>query len=523
MNHNWKNFPYRKYILLFIAITVCLSVNGRDKINVIPYPVIQGAVKSTAFKVTADGKDIFTEKFKDINYTHFAHKKRVSLVVTSSQPIVSWTISPKENINKVKLEGNKIKFTQEKPGYHVLTINNEERLFILTDKPSNNAPKINTPGVIDIMQYNADNTGKKVSTKEIQKALDDAAEQKKILVFSPGIYKTGTIRISSNARIYLPAGAMIKGSEKREDYPSDDGRKESDHINDKANYTDNGEWMTFSRLLLVDNAKDVKIWGDGTIDGSGSIVRAQGKPANLIRIRNSKDVEIDGLVLRDPASWNTHILKSENVTIRNIKMLNDRDVPNTDGFDPDASKNVLIENCFAYCSDDNIAIKTTNNGNLLQDCEDITVRNCVFLTKKSSLKVGTETKGATMRNITFENNYVVEADRGLALYCMDGARFENIRFINNYIESNFPDNQQKGIHFQIRKRSGEGYIKNVLIKDCSFGAAFPRGAEMMGLDAAHLIDGVTFKNLKIAGELCLSADKLGLKTNEFVKNIKFEK
>ena len=148
-------------------------------------------------------------------------------------------------------------------------------------------------------------------------------------------------------------------------------------------------------------------------------------------------------------------------------MINDRSVANTDGFDPDASKNVLIDHCFAYCSDDNIAIKTTNNGGLLQNCESITVSNCVFLTKKSSLKVGTETKGAIMQNILFQNNHVVEADRGMALYCSDGALFQDIRFIGNYFEKGFADSQKKAIHFQIKNRSGAGQIRNVLIKDCS--------------------------------------------------------
>jgi polygalacturonase len=204
-------------------------------------------------------------------------------------------------------------------------------------------------------------------------------------------------------------------------------------------------------------------------------------------------------------------------------MINDRSVANTDGFDPDASKNVLIDHCFAYCSDDNIAIKTTNNGGLLQDCENITVSNCVFLTKKSALKVGTETKGAFMKNIRFKNNYVVEADRGLVLYCYDGASFQDIQFTGNYFEKGFPDSQKKAIHFQLRKRSGEGSIKNVLIKDCVFSESFHSASEIVGLNAAHTIDGIKIKNLKIGGKLCLRVEDLHLKTNEYVHNISFEK
>ncbi|HEX7845390.1 MAG TPA: glycosyl hydrolase family 28 protein, partial [Chitinophagaceae bacterium] len=368
-----------------------------------------------------------------------------------------------------------------------------------------------------------DGTGQTLSTAALQKALDEAAAAKKILYFPPGVYRTGSLKVSSNANIFLEAGAMIKGSEDRKDYPSDDNKKESDHVNDKANFTDNGEWMTFSRLILVDSASNVKIWGRGIIDGSGSIVRAQGKPANLIRIRNSRNVNIEGVILRDPACWNTHILHSENVTIRNIKMLNDRSVANTDGFDPDASKKVLIDNCFAYCSDDNIAIKTTNNANLLADIDDVVINNCVFITKKSALKVGTETKGASMRNIVFKNNYIVEADRGMVLYCNDGATFEKISFINNYFELGLKSSNLKAVHFQIKNRSGKGQIKNILIKDCKIASTFSNVSEIVGLDAEHIVDGVLFKNVTLGGKLVQSLNDIGAKTNEFVKNIRFEK
>ncbi|MEA4936231.1 MAG: glycosyl hydrolase family 28 protein [Paludibacter sp.] len=275
------------------------------------------------------------------------------------------------------------------------------------------------------------------------------------------------MKIKSNTRIYLDAGAVIKGSENSADYPTDEGRPESDHINrPKETYTDNGEWMTFSRLILIDNAENVQILGSGVIDGSGSVVRSQGKPANLIRIRRSKNILIDGVVLRDPAAWNTHIQMSEDVTIRNVKVINDFDVPNTHGFDPDASRNVLIDNCFAYCNDDNVAIKTTNNLNLNQDLDNITIKNCVFLTRKSALKVGTETKAANMTNIIFKNNDVVVCDRGIVLYCYDGANFSNIQFINNRFEYSYIKGQQRGVHFIIRDRSGRSSVSNVLVKDC---------------------------------------------------------
>ena len=476
-------------------------------------------VKSDKFIAKIGDRELFVEHFKAIHYVDFTLEKKAELKVTFSDPISTFRISPQsKGIRGIK-EVNSLVFIIRDSGYYVVEINNSEKLFVFANAPLKDVPSEHKGKVLNVMDYVKDSTGCSLQTRFIQKALDEASRTRKTLVFSKGIYRTGTLSIGSNSHVFLEEGAIIKGSEDRKDYPTDNNLLEADHINNKAKYSDNGEFMTFSRLILIDQADDVHIWGRGIIDGSGTLIRAQGKPANLLRIRNSKNVLIEGIILRDPAAWNTHIMHSDNVTIRDVKVLNDAEVHNTDGFDPDASKNVLIEHCFAYCNDDNIAIKNTNNLNLLQDTENIIVRGCVFLTHKSSLKVGTETKGSKMRNILFEDNDVLECDRALALYCNDGATFENISFLNNRIERNFPDSQRRAIQFSIGNRSGKGQIKSVLIKECNFLEKFPNGSTIKGLDEEHLIDGVIFENVTVNGQRMTSLQDFGIKETPFVKNI----
>lgn len=199
--------------------------------------------------------------------------------------------------------------------------------------------------------------------------------------------------------------------------------------------------------------------------------------------------------------------------MRHVKIINDPQVPNTDGIDPDASTRVLVENCFAYCSDDNIAIKSTNNLSLLKDVNHIVVRGCTFLTRKSALKVGTETKAKVMENITFENNDIVECDRALVLYCYDGALFKNISFRNNRVEKNHPDNQRKAIHFSIMQRNGAGKIQKVQIEDCIFYTKFPRKSVMAGLDDEHCIEGVTIKNMVVEGRKVNNLEEADIEVN----------
>lgn len=488
------------------------------------YSVPAGATPSKVFRVTANGNPVFTESFKDIHYAHFSADGEVTVAIKAPSRIFKHSISPKSLDIDGKAARDTLTFTISGPRQLVVTINDAPRLFVFVDPIDADAPVPGEPGVASILDFDVDPSGRRPDTARIQHAIDTVAGAGGVLYFPPGTYLTGTLALKSNLTVYLAGGAVILGSPGRDDYPVDAGFKESDHINDPEHYSNQGAKMTYSRLILVDHAKNVRIAGRGVIDGRGKIVREQGKPANLIRIRDSSNVTVEGVILRDPAAWNTHVLYSDHVTFRNVKIINDRTVKNTDGINPDASQDVFIERCFFYCSDDTVAIKTSGNSRLLHNAERITVRGCVMLTKKSAMKLGTESFAEFQRDITFENNDVVEADRAMSLYCSDGAKFEHIRWLNNRVESTYPDVLQRTVHFTVIKRGGDkpGHIRNVLIKDTHVATASPNPPTMQGYDAAHGISGVRFVNFTVGGRVCRSAADARLEINEFVKDVTFE-
>lgn len=502
-------------IILVIVMQALLCQNLAAQAKLEAYPLLTGQV-SERFAATAGGTAIPVSFYKGFHYLRFGHKGAVNLDIQLLQPADDLQLLPEHPfVNHDK----GIRLRLEKPGYYVLSAGNGQKLFILADSLSMQQNEL--PGkVVSIAQYGADNTGKKSTTAQLQRAINETAAKGQTLYIGPGIYTTGTLRIGSNANIYLAGGCLLNASTDTADYAIDKGFSEANEYSAAAKkFSDNGEYMTFSRMILIENANNVTIRGRGIINGNGHIIRKSGKTPNLVRIRKSANVRIEGICLFDPAAWNTHILYSDQVTIRNIKMINDPDVKNTDGFDPDASTNVKILDCFAYCSDDNVAIKSTNNGGLLKNVENILVDGCVFLTKKSSLKVGTETRAAVMKNIQFSNNHVLEADRGMALYCSDGTTIEQVRFNNNFFGKGFADNEKKAIHFVIRKRNGAGMIRNIFIDNCHFSANFHRSIVLNGLDANHTIDNVVFSNIYVAGKKCTSLSNLELSKNEFVGSV----
>lgn len=483
----------------------------------VAYPGPPGEARSQSYSLTVNGQPVFVTKFKDISYAHFAFSGTAEVVVRAGASIVNFSISPKSRGIQAVKSGSDLSFALRQPEKLIVTIDKLEKLFIFADPPEVDPPRPGQAGVIDIRDYGVDQTGATVDTAKIQKAIDVTASQNGgtggVLYFPAGKYLTGTIEMRSNVTVYLAPGALLQGSSNPADYPVDPGFSESGI---------NGETMTFSRLIYFDHVVKARIIGRGTIDGNGKTVRRAGRAANLIRMKQSSDIAIEDVVLRDSAAWNLHPLYCDNVAIRNIKMMNDLTNPNTDGVDPDSSHHVTIDGCFFYCSDDCIANKTTNNSNLLRDCEDITVSNCVFWTIKTAQKIGTETKGRYMRRIRFENNDVVHADRAYYLTIQDGAIAEDNSCDNIRTEVIGGDSQQRIFLMEIKKRSGSGLIRGITFTNWSSEDFSPNNSALLGLDSEHQISNVAFVNLVIAGQKRAGLNEARICANNYVNNVTFK-
>jgi len=430
--------------------------------------------------------------FKHYHYALIELTEATELSLTSGTAINAYEISPiSRNIQSTR-EGNTIRFRLDKPGYVMVRINETERFFIFAEKPE----VIPTTNVANILTFGVTNDGATNVTAQVQKAINQTAGKGQTLLFPAGVYKCGQLVLPSNTHIHISRGAVLQVDDASADVFGGTGR------------------LTTKRFIFISDASNVKITGLGAINGNGASLRAKfGDNARmrLVLAVNCTGLELNGVMLQDPGSWNTQILQCRDVEIRNIKLMNDIDLSNTDGFDPDASQNLRIIDCFAYCSDDNVAIKTTNYGNYLADVDNITVKGCVFLTKKSSLKVGTETRGENMRNILFEDNDVLECDRGMALYCSDGAHFDNIRYVNNRFERNHPDAKQMWMNFTVNRRTPNsklGKMTNILVKDCMFYRAFPKKSEIKYPEPGTGIE-LTIDNLALGGQKITTSEQAG--------------
>lgn len=500
---------------MFIRIHVCVLV-GLLTI------VTSSLSFAQSFELLCNGKSIQVNEQNDVPLTYGLNTYKFARVTYSGKPLsleiatsgfefsnTDWDISPHSYGLKGVRKGNKLSFTIDQIGYLVLRFSKDQdftkRLVIFVEPPEV-LPK---GELVDIVKsYKIDPTGTKNETQKIQQALNEISGTDKVLYFPDGMYKSFMLQIKSDTRIHLAKNArIIADASNLDSYMASGGKG-------------------INRFILVEDAQNIHVSGLGTFDGNGTEILGVNDPEavrkldgmRLLFMLNAKNVSFDGILLKDAARWNTHFMGCEDITFRNCKMMNNlinnEFFGSLDGWDPDASKRVLIENCFGWAGDDNVAVKCTGYGNLgiYHDVEDVTVRGCVFLTKKSSLKIGTETRCANYKRIVFEDNDIIEADRVMGINVRDKAVVDGVLFKNNRSEYCYPDRKQMGINIYLTRREDDqpwtGKIKNVVIEGCSFEQKFPKKMQISRVESHTVKEDiqVMFKNLTIEGKKIKSLD-----------------
>ena len=257
----------------------------------------------------------------------------------------------------------------------------------------------------DVTNYGILGDGKTNNTGRLNVLLKKAGEKGGIVFVPPGQYVTGSIRLYSNTTLYLASGAVLLGSDWKEDFP----------------VLDRDDLGTIHRcgLIHAENAENITVCGGGKIDGRGWFWwddPKQPRP-NCIAPVLCNQVKIENITIVNSPNWTIHPLCCTDVVIHGISIKNPYDSPNTDGINPNGCSNVRISDCCIDVGDDCLTLKSGTEYTPLaksRACEAITITNCTMLHGHGGVVIGSEMSGG-VRNVTISNCVFKNTDRGIRI------------------------------------------------------------------------------------------------------------
>lgn len=297
------------------------------------------------------------------------------------------------------------------------------------------------------MDFGAVPDGVTVNTEAIQRAID-LCEKDAGVYIPKGVFVTGALFLKSNLTIFLEKGSKLLGSDRLEDFPI-------------MGYSFEGKnQLCYASLLNTGDAfyENITIEGEGVIDANGEKLFAlemqenKGKRGRAVCIRNTKNLFLKNITIRQSPAWCLHLLYCRNVFINSIKVHTKykengdlyQGIFNGDGMDIDSCKNVMIVDSFIASQDDCIAIKSGRDEEGRRTgiaSENIVIENCTF---KSGfgVAIGSEMSGGVqdiyVKNCVFENVFSIgsiKAVRGRGGY-IKNIHYENCSLKNYSMEFN---------------------------------------------------------------------------------------
>lgn len=398
----------------------------------------------------------------------------------------------------------------------------------------------------DLQALGADTKGQTKCTGLINQTIElAAAEGGGTLYFPAGNYLTGAIILKSNITLYLEAGATLQFSTDFDDYlPFRKIRWEGVFMN------------SFTPLLYAEHAENVTIKGEGTLEGNGhawwdEIRRIQYAMARnetpedtryqtmweeqnpgikvepyyqagmrrrffrppFIQFFESKNIQIEGITIRNSPFWTINPVGCEDLMIHGITIKNPHDGWNTDGINPSSCKNVRISDCFISVGDDCVTIKSGRDADgraYAKPCENITVTNCIMLAGHGGVVIGSEMSGG-VKNITIANCVFDGTDAGIRLKSSRGRGgvVENIR-VDNIVMRNIQKNAFIFDLFYDKKQQAEPVsertpiFRNIHISNVT-GVDIKKVGYLTGIDEMPVQE-ISFSNINLVAEEGFTAE-----------------
>lgn len=304
--------------------------------------------------------------------------------------------------------------------------------------------------VYSVNRYGANKNSEKLSTKAIQRAIDDCSKKGGgIVSFEKGTYVTGALFIKEKVHLRIDEGVLILGSENITDYPEIDTRIAGIEM----------KWP--AALINFLDVKHAALTGNGVVNARGKfnwdrywkmnkeytekglrwIVDYDVKRVRTVLVQNCEQVTLKDITFKNAGFWTVQVLYSKYITADGLIIRNNEDGhgPSTDGIDIDSSSWILVEHCDIDCNDDNFCLKAGRDWDGLRvnrPTEYVVIRKSLARRGAGLVTLGSETSGG-IRHILAEDLVGRNTDNGLRIKSATtrGGTIEDVYFRNVVLDS----------------------------------------------------------------------------------------
>ncbi len=287
--------------------------------------------------------------------------------------------------------------------------------------------------------------------------------------------------------------------------------------------------------IVVGQCEDVSVKGRGTVDilpwNRANNIRASSDEATPagVRIENSKNVLVEGIVVRDSMAYSIYAGNSTGVAVDNFKCI--AAAQWSDGFDSMAVSDVVIKNSFFRTNDDCIAIygsRWNNKG----DSRNYEIYDCV-LWADNAHAINMANHGSNdpsdpdiIENIHFHDIDILEVHSinwtgAISVMCGGENILRNVTFERFEVEFTQSD------LIRLRITQDGGYygrtVESFTFRDIFFEPwnGQVAGVYLQGYNAQRKVKNIHFDNVWIGNEKIVAGSPL-LRQNKYTSEITFE-
>lgn len=414
-------------------------------------------------------------------------------------------------------------------------------------------PEVQLPNLsaesVSVADFGAAPDGRTLNTEAFAKAIAAAASQGGgRVVVPPGLWKTGPIALKSRVDLHLEEGAVVLFSGELDHYRTADGKiahpisgKDLQHVAITGHGVFEGagdHWRPVKEFKMTDKQWKALLDRGGVLTDDDEIwwpseEHTRVKRPRLLRLDDCRQVLIEDATFRNSPSFSIDVSDCEDVTIRNVTVLNFWYAQNGDGIDLHSCKNVQILGCRVDVGDDAICMKS-NPGRPL---ENVLVQDCTVLHGHGGFVIGSEELGG-MNNLRVRDCTFLGTDVGL--------RFKSARDRGGLVTNvdiqgvNMIDIAEQAILFDMHYEAGiplddDGMVNRdpdseppavtdttPRFRDIAIRDVIARGAERAALIAGlpeMPVQGIRLQDISITAEtgvVCMDAQNITLEDVEIL-------